>query len=128
MPDADREIEKRLGKVENRVTGLETEMPYLKETIDRNTKATDKLNDTLQALKETLVNITSKQKEQDDKLDGEEKKIKEIDERIRAVRAEVEKIDDKGKFDIMLAIQKYFPWLIVVALAGIIAVKKLLGA
>ena len=128
MPDADREIEKRLGKVENRVTGLETEMPYLNETIDRNTKATDKLNDTLQALKETLVNITSKQKEQDDKLDGEEKKIKEIDERIRAVRAEVEKVDDKGKFDIMLAIQKYFPWLIVVALAGIIAVKKLLGA
>lgn len=128
MPDADREIEKRLGKVENRVTGLETEMPYLKETIDRNTKATDKLNDTLQALKETLVNITSKQKEQDDKLDGEEKKIKEIDERIRVVRAEVEKVDDKGKFDIMLAIQKYFPWLIVVAIAGIIAVKKLLGA
>lgn len=122
------EVEKRLGKVENRVTSLETEMPYLKETIERNTKSTDKLNDTLQALKDTLVEITLKQKEQDAQLTADEERIATMDKKINKAEEKIDGLDNKGKFDIMLAIQRYFPWLLVVALLAIISVKKILGA
>lgn len=124
----DVEVEKRLGKVENRVTSLETEMPYLKETIERNTKSTDKLNDTLQALKDTLVEITLKQKEQDAQLTADEERIATMDKKINKAEEKIDGLDNKGKFDIMLAIQRYFPWLLVVALLAIISVKKILGA
>ena len=35
------ELEERVGKVENRLTRIETEIPHLKESIDKNTQSNE---------------------------------------------------------------------------------------
>lgn len=107
---AEGDLEKRVGKVENRVTTLETEMPYLKDSIDRNTHSTDKLNLTLDALRDTMKDIGFKTKEQDEKIAANETHINEVEK-------QVEVIEEKGKFDIWEFLKKNWPWFIIVAAA-----------
>ena len=100
------DIEKRLGKAENRITALETERPFLKDVLDRNTKAYESVVSAVQDIKETLCIMNEKMAVQD-------KQISSVQSDITEIRKKVEEDEDKGKFDIIAFLKQYFPWIIV---------------
>ena len=53
MPD----LEERVSGMETRLTQIETEIPHLKESLDRNTKSNEKMTDVLNSLEKTMLNI-----------------------------------------------------------------------
>ena len=50
MPD----LEERVSGMETRLTQIETEIPHLKESLDRNTKSNEKMTDVLNSLEKTF--------------------------------------------------------------------------
>lgn len=100
------DIEKRLGKAENRITALETAQPYLKDVLERNTKAYESVVSAVHDIKETLCTMN-------DKIAVQDKQISSVQNDITEIRKKVEEEEDKGKFDIMGFLKQYFPWIIV---------------
>lgn len=94
----DNELEKRMGKAENRITALETAQPYIKELVEQNTHAYKQLAVTMTELQKTMITMEQQLKTQNTKIDGMQKAIedghKETQEKVSA-------IENKGKFDII---------------------------
>ena len=51
------DLEERVSGMESRLTRIETEIPHLKESLDRNTKSNEKMTDVLDSLEKTMENI-----------------------------------------------------------------------
>lgn len=100
------EIEKRLGKAENRITALETAQPFLKDILERNTKAYEGVCSVIQEIKETLCSMN-------DKIEAQDKQIGAIKESLSDIKTKVDEAEEKSKFDIRDFLKGYFPWIIV---------------
>ena len=106
--------------MENRLTKMETELPHLRESLDRNTKSNDKMTEVLSSLEKTMVEINFKTKAQDNE-------IKENKEEINKVKIKIEQLEEKGKFDIANWIKSNWVWLAITATLGIGWATKLIG-
>ena len=114
------ELEERVASMENRLTKMETELPHLRESLDRNTKSNNKMKEVLSSLEKTMVEINFKTKAQDNE-------IKENKEEINKVKTKVEQLEEKGKFDIANWIKSNWVWLAITATLGIGWATKLIG-
>lgn len=109
-------IEEKVMELETRFAKVEAQLPHIKEILDRNTESYDKLSDimysmqiTLNNLSNNIVNVAKVTEQQGAKIDAQGKKI--------------DKLSDEGKFNIMGFFQKYFPWIVVLIGAGILAIS-----
>ena len=100
------ELEERVANVENRLIKVETELPHLRESLDRNTKSNEKMTEALVNLEKTMdrINYTTQ---------NQEKEITENKEEIGKVKVKVEELEEKGKFDISSWIKSNWPWLLI---------------
>lgn len=114
------EIEERVSQVENRLTKVETELPHLRESLDRNTKSNEKMVDVLDSLEKTMLQINYK-------TDTQENEIRENKQEIKDVKNKVEQLEEKGKFDIANWIKSNWVWLAITATLGIGWATKLIG-
>lgn len=114
------EIEERVSQVENRLVKVETELPHLRESLDRNTKSNEKMVDVLDSLEKTMLQINYK-------TDTQENEIKENKQEISNVKQKVEQLEEKGKFDISNWIKANWPWLLITATLGIGWATNILG-
>ena len=114
------ELEERVASMENRLIKMETELPHLRESLDRNTKSNDKMSEVLSSLEKTMVEINFKTKAQDNE-------IKENKEEINKVKTKVEELEEKGKFDITNWIKSNWVWLAITATLGIGWATKIIG-
>lgn len=107
----------RINKLDSRVTKLETSYPFLEDLIERSTKTNEKLNETMQEVQISMGKMNQKMDAQAEALasmkkDSEEAN-KKMNEQISQVANKVEKIEDKGKFDIWQWLKNNFPWVII---------------
>jgi len=114
------ELEERVGKLENKVTALETAQPYLKDILNRTTMACESMSDAVDSLKTTLVKM-------DAKIDAQGKKIDSQGEDIKALTDKVESVEDKGKFDILEWVKANWIWLAITATLGIAMAQNYLN-
>ena len=117
------------GKVNNLTTdvaSIKTELPYLKDILERNTATNERLTETLQEVQTSMVRMNEKMDNQseailtmrrefeehsrhtDEKIDEVERKAYK---KIQAVDDRVDEVEDKGKFDIHLFIKHNWGWI-----------------
>lgn len=116
-------IKAELSEVKKDVAEMKATQPFLQDMLERNTKANEKLVETLHEVELSMVAIN-------DKLDNQQKDItsikQEMDEsnvqfgaKINKVEEKINTIDEQGKFNTRTFVRDYLPWIIVVLGAGI---------
>lgn len=131
----------KVNKIDVRLKGLEETRPFLLEMIERNIKSNEELSKTMQEVQLTMTKMNDKMDEQyrsieqikedfekatkdtNEKIDGVDKRIQELEDKHQEESKEIEskmnKLEDKGKFDILEFFRKNFPWIIVCVGLGI---------
>ena len=134
-------IYSKLNKLDVRLKAIEETRPFLKEMIERNIKSYEQLSKTLHEVQLTMTKLSDKMDEQSDaiekmnkdferatedtnqRIDSVNKKVEDMetkhDKEVNIISSEVEKIEDKSKFDIMDFFRKNFPWIVVLLGLGI---------
>lgn len=111
------ELEKRVGKVENRVTALETAKPYMEDLMKRSIKVNEELSNTMVEVKDAMIELKTQIKGQDERLRSMEIKINKLNEKVDIV-------EDEGKFSIVGWLKKEWPWIVVIIGVGALYVSK----
>lgn len=95
------DLERWFGKVENRVTALETAQPYLGRLLDKNIQVCDDLNKAVSSLQITMTKIS-------DSLATQGQQIGDIKGDVDTLTKAIRRVDDKGKFDAVLWIKEHW--------------------
>lgn len=107
----------RVNKLDARVTEIEATRPFLKEMIESNIKSNEKLAATLQEVQMSMVSLNHK-------MEDQSKTIKAMEQEFSGVKAKVESIEEKSKFDIHLFIKSNWPWIMVILGIGFYSISK----
>ena len=113
----------KVAKLDQRVTKIEATQPFLTEILEKNVKTNERLAETLQEIRLSMVSMN-------DKIDAQATAIenmkhdfdeadKKTDERIKSVVQKVEAINLEGQFNIREFLKKNFIWLALVLGLGI---------
>lgn len=111
------ELEERVGKLENRVTAIETAQPYLKDLLDRTTKSQETMVRAVSAIEVTLSKL-------DNKIDTQGEKIDRQGEDIKKLTTKVDLVEDKGKIDFVGWLKSNWYWIAIVVGMGIYQVSN----
>jgi len=118
----------RINKLDSRVTKLETSYPFLEDLIERSTKTDEKLSETMQEVQISMSKMNQKMDAQAEALTSmkiaSEEANKKMNEHISQVANKVEKIEDKGKFDIWQWLKTNFPWIVILVGLGIYSASQ----
>ena len=107
----------KVNKLDSRITEIEATRPFLKEMIERNIESNEKLASTLQEVQMSMVNLNYEMKEQSEAIISMKKEFSDV-------KAKVDSIEEKGKFDIHLFIKSNWPWIMVLLGVGIYSISK----
>lgn len=118
----------RINKLDSRITKLETSYPFLEDLIERSTKTNEKLSETMQEVQISMGKMNQKMDAQAEALTSmkiaSEEANKKMNEHISQVANKVEKIEDKGKFDIWQWLKTNFPWIVILVGLGIYSASQ----
>lgn len=117
-------LEARVRELEEKVTRLNTEYPFLKESLDQNTKSYQELNKTLISFKDTMTTMNLQMATMNNNIQTQKNALDKVVGDVETLKNKVENVDEKGKFDIREFFKKYFPWIIVLIGVGILAVSN----
>lgn len=112
-----------VAKLDRRVTKIEATQPFLTEILEKNVKTNERLAETLQEIRLSMVSMN-------DKIDAQATAIenmkhdfdeadKKTDERIKSVVQKVETINLEGQFNIREFLKKNFIWLAITVGLGV---------
>ena len=112
-----------VAKLDQRVTKIEATQPFLTEILEKNVKTNERLAETLQEIRLSMVSMN-------DKIDAQATAIenmkhdfdeadKKTDERIKSVVQKVEAINLEGQFNIREFLKKNFIWLAITIGLGV---------
>lgn len=112
-----------VAKLDQRVTKIEATQPFLTEILEKNVKTNERLAETLQEIRLSMVLMN-------DKIDAQATAIenmkhdfdeadKKTDERIKSVVQKVETINLEGQFNIREFLKKNFIWLAITVGLGV---------
>lgn len=107
----------KINKLDARMTEIEATRPFLKEMIERNIESNEKLAFTLQEVQMSMVTLNHEMKEQSEA-------ISTMKQEFSGVKAKVDSLEEKGKFDVQLFIKQNWPWITVLLGAGIYTVSQ----
>ena len=110
-------------KLDQRVTKIEATQPFLTEILEKNVQTNERLAETLQEIRLSMVSMN-------DKIDAQAPAIenmkhdfdeadKKTDERIKSVVQKVETINLEGQFNIREFLKKNFIWLAITIGLGV---------
>ena len=113
----------KVAKLDQRVTKIEATQPFLTEILEKNVKTNERLAETLQEIRLSMVSMN-------DKIDAQATAIenmkhdfdeadKKTDERIKSVVQKVEAINLEGQFNIREFLKKNFIWLAITVGLGV---------
>ena len=113
----------KVAKIDQRVTKIEATQPFLTEILEKNVKTNERLAETLQEIRLSMVSMN-------DKIDAQATAIenmkhdfdeadKKTDERIKSVVQKVETINLEGQFNIREFLKKNFIWLAITVGLGV---------
>ena len=113
----------KVAKLDQRVTKIEATQPFLTEILEKNVKTNERLAETLQEIRLSMVSMN-------DKIDAQATAIenmkhdfdeadKKTDERIKSVVQKVETINLEGQFNIREFLKKNFIWLAITVGLGV---------
>ena len=113
----------KVAKLDQRVTKIEATQPFLTEILEKNVKTNERLAETLQEIRLSMVSMN-------DKIDAQATAIenmkhdfdeadKKTDERIKSVVQKVEAINLEGQFNIREFLKKNFIWLAITIGLGV---------
>lgn len=117
-------LEERVHELEEKVTRLDTEYPFLKESLDRNTKSYQELNKTLVSFKDTMTTMNLQMATMNNNIQTQKNALDKVVGDVEVLKSRVESVDEKGKFDIREFFKKYFPWIVVLIGFGVFAVSN----
>lgn len=117
-------LEARVHELEEKVTRLDTEYPFLKESLDRNTKSYQELNKTLVSFKDTMTTMNLQMATMNNNIQTQKNALDKVVGDVEALKDKVDKVDEKGKFDISEFFKKYFPWIVVFIGMGVFIVSN----
>ena len=113
----------KVTKLDQRVTKIEATQPFLTEILEKNVQTNERLAETLQEIRLSMVSMN-------DKIDAQATAIenmkhdfdeadKKTDERIKSVVQKVETINLEGQFNIREFLKKNFIWLAITVGLGV---------
>ena len=113
----------KVAKLDQRVTKIEATQPFLTEILEKNVKTNERLAETLQEIRLSMVSMN-------DKIDAQATAIenmkhdfdeadKKTDERIKSVVQKDETINLEGQFNIREFLKKNFIWLAITVGLGV---------
>ena len=113
----------KVAKLDQRVTKIEATQPFLTEILEKNVTTNERLAETLQEIRLSMVSMN-------DKIDAQATAIenmkhdfdeadKKTDERIKSVVQKVEAINLEGQFNIREFLKKNFIWLAITVGLGV---------
>lgn len=113
----------KVAKLDQRVTKIEATQPFLTEILEKNVETNERLAETLQEIRLSMVSMN-------DKIDAQATAIenmkhdfdeadKKTDERIKSVVQKVETINLEGQFNIREFLKKNFIWLAITVGLGV---------
>lgn len=108
---------RKINKLDSRMTEIEATRPFLKEMIERNIESNEKLASTLQEVQMSMVNLNHEMKEQSEAMISMKKEFSDV-------KAKVESIEEKGKFDIHSFIKSNWPWIMILLGIGFYSISK----
>lgn len=117
-------LEARVRELEEKVTRLNTEYPFLKESLDQNTKCYQELNKTLISFKDTMTTMNLQMANMNNNIQTQKNALDKVVGDVETLKNKVENVDEKGKFDIREFFKKNFPWIVVLIGVGILAVSN----
>ena len=103
------ELENKVNKINGRVTELEATQPFLKEMVQQNTAAYQKLTETMVDVRIAMTQINDNLSQQSDDIVALEN--------FDSVSKRIKQIEDDNSFNISQFFKKNFPW--IVALLGL---------
>ena len=118
----------KVGKIDVRLKEVETVQPFLKEMLERNIQTSEKLTDTLGEIQISMEHLNDKMEQQSLALENQKEEFvktnQELNNRISNLDQKVDKLEEKGKFDIHMFLKTNWPWIIIVLGLGIGYVSK----
>ena len=117
-------LESRVQEIEEKVTRLDTEYPFLKERIDQNTKSYQELNKTLVSFKDTMTTMNLQMATMNNNIQTQKNALDKVVGDVETLKNKVDNVDEKGKFDIFEFFKKYFHWIVVLIGIGVFAASN----
>lgn len=118
----------KVGKIDVRLKEVETVQPFLKEMLERNIQTSEKLTNTLGEIQISMEHLNDKMEQQSLALENQKEEFvktnQELNNRISNLDQKVDKLEEKGKFDIHMFLKTNWPWIIIVLGLGIGYVSK----
>ena len=117
-------LETRVHELEEKVTRLDTEYPFLKESLDQNTKSYQELNKTIVSFKDTMTTMNLQMATMNNNIQTQKNALDKVVGDVETLKNKVDNVDEKGKFDIFEFFKKYFPWIVVLIGIGVFAASN----
>lgn len=122
------EIKGNIASLQKDMAEIKAIQPLLKETLERNVSAYERLADTLHEIEKSMISLN-------DKIDSQSKDIEDIkkemneneykfNKKLSNVEAKIHSVDDEGKFNIREFFKNYFPWIIILLGFGFNIISK----
>ena len=112
-----------VAKLDQRVTKIEATQPFLTEILEKNVKTNERLAETLQEIRLSMVSMNDKIDAQATAIENMNHDLdeadKKTDERIKSVVQKVETINLEGQFNIREFLKKNFIWLAITVGLGV---------
>ena len=112
-----------VAKLDQRVTKIEATQPFLTEILEKNVKTNERLAETLQEIRLSMVSMNDKIDAQATAIENMKHDFDEADrktdERIKSVVQKVEAINLEGQFNIREFLKKNFIWLAITVGLGV---------
>lgn len=112
-----------VAKLDQRVTKIEATQPFLTEILEKNVETNERLAETLQEIRLSMVSMNDKIDAQATAIENMKHDLdeadKKTDERIKSVVQKVETINLEGQFNIREFLKKNFIWLAITVGLGV---------
>ena len=113
----------KVAKLDQRVTKIEATQPFLTEILEKNVQTNERLAETLQEIRLSMVSMNDKIDAQATAIENMKHDLdeadKKTDERIKSVVQKVETINLEGQFNIREFLKKNFIWLAITVGLGV---------
>ena len=113
----------KVAKLDQRVTKIEATQPFLTEILEKNVQTNERLAETLQEIRLSMVSMNDKIDAQATAIENMKHDFDEADrktdERIKSVVQKVEAINLEGQFNIREFLKKNFIWLAITVGLGV---------
>ncbi|WP_206459455.1 hypothetical protein [Anaerovorax sp. IOR16] len=106
-----KKLEKDVEDLDNQFTKLDKSTAVKQEKIFTILEALSKIPETMESMKNTMVEMQREIRDSSTKMDALERNVDSLKNQVTDTREKIDKVDDEGKFNIRLWIKNKWFWL-----------------